>query len=147
SQLGGLKKELDRLQQQIYMFNAFMANKQAALMSLMRLQCMGINDMTTTNKRTPPAIIKLNIVIPKMLRISVPPTANIMRTVPEAIMAVFETAFRSSFSIFSVIAIKRGTVPIGLSTTNRAIVDLSRSLAASGPINNLCNRFARALVN
>ena len=44
SQLGGLKKEQDRLQQQIYMFNAFMANKQAVLMSLMRLQCMGINE-------------------------------------------------------------------------------------------------------
>ena len=44
SQLGGLKKEQDRLQQQIFMFNAFMANKQAALMSLFRLQSMGINE-------------------------------------------------------------------------------------------------------
>ena len=44
SQLGGLKKEQNRLQQQIYMFNAFMANKQAALMSLIRLQSMGINE-------------------------------------------------------------------------------------------------------
>ena len=44
SQLGGLKKEQDRLQQQIYMFNAFMANKQAALMSLFRLQSMGRNE-------------------------------------------------------------------------------------------------------
>jgi transposase-like protein len=44
SQLGGLKKEINRLQQQIFMYNAFMANKQAALMSLMRLQCMGINE-------------------------------------------------------------------------------------------------------
>jgi hypothetical protein len=30
SQLGGLKKEQDRVQQQIYMFNTLMANKQAA---------------------------------------------------------------------------------------------------------------------
>jgi hypothetical protein len=37
----------------------------------------------------------------------------------------FETAFRSSFFIFCVIAIKRGTVPIGLSTTKRAMVHLS----------------------
>ena len=44
SQLGCLKKEQDRLQQQIYMFNVFMANKQAALMSLFRLQSMGISE-------------------------------------------------------------------------------------------------------
>ena len=44
SQLGGLKKEYYRVQQQIYMFNAFMANKQTALMSLTRLQSMGISE-------------------------------------------------------------------------------------------------------
>jgi hypothetical protein len=33
SQLGGLKKDQDILQQQIYMFNAFMANRQQAIMS------------------------------------------------------------------------------------------------------------------
>ena len=44
SQLDGLKKEQERLQQQIYMFNVVMANKQAALMSLFRLQSMGINE-------------------------------------------------------------------------------------------------------
>jgi hypothetical protein len=43
-QLGGLKKEQNRLQQQICMFNAFMANKQTALMSLIRLQSMGISE-------------------------------------------------------------------------------------------------------
>jgi hypothetical protein len=41
-------------------------------------------------------------------------------------MAVFETAFRSSFLIFSVRAINRGTLPIGSITTKRAIVDLTR---------------------
>ena len=44
SQLGGLKKEQDRLQQQIYMFNLFMANKQQAIMALFRLQNMGIGE-------------------------------------------------------------------------------------------------------
>jgi hypothetical protein len=73
--------------------------------------------MATMNRRTPPAIIKLNTVIPKILRIAVPPIANIISTVPEVIIAVFESAFRSSFFIFCVIAIKRGTVPIGFSTT------------------------------
>jgi hypothetical protein len=43
-QLAGLKKEHYRVQQQIYMFNAFMANKQATLMSLIRLQNMGISE-------------------------------------------------------------------------------------------------------
>ena len=39
-------------------------------------------------------------------------------------MAIFETAFRSFFSIFSVRAINRGTLPTGSITTKRAIVDL-----------------------
>ena len=43
-------------------------------------------------------------------------------------MATFETVFRSSFPIFSVSAIKRGTLPIGSITTKRAIVDLMSSL-------------------
>jgi hypothetical protein len=96
------------------------------------------------NRSTPPAIIKLNIVIPKNLRIPVPPIANTTRTIPEVIIAVlalldkydsnlcnkaavFETAFRSSFFKFCVIVIKRGTVPMGLSTTKSAMVDLSKS--------------------
>ena len=41
SQLGGLKKEQDRLQQQIYMFNMFIASKQQPIMSLIPLQSMG----------------------------------------------------------------------------------------------------------
>jgi hypothetical protein len=44
------------------------------------------------NRSTPPAIIKLNIVIPKSLRIPVPAIANTTRTIPEVIIAVFETA-------------------------------------------------------
>ena len=49
SQLGGLKKEQDRVQQQIYMFNALMANKQQAIMALLRLQSMGINEEQILN--------------------------------------------------------------------------------------------------
>ena len=43
-QLGGFKREHDKTIQQIFMLNAFMANKQTALMSLIRLQSMGISE-------------------------------------------------------------------------------------------------------
>jgi hypothetical protein len=49
--------------------------------------------------------------------------------------------------MFCVIAIKRGTVPIGLSTTKRAMVDLSKCSNKSELVNSLCNRFAKALKN
>ena len=44
SQLGGLKKEQDRLQQQIFMSQMLMASREATLMSLFRLQSMGISE-------------------------------------------------------------------------------------------------------
>jgi hypothetical protein len=43
-ELGGLKKEQNRLQQQFYMFNAVVANKQQPIMSLIRLQSIGISE-------------------------------------------------------------------------------------------------------
>ena len=43
-QLGWVKQELNKATQQICVFNAFMANKQAALMSLIRLHGMGISE-------------------------------------------------------------------------------------------------------
>jgi hypothetical protein len=43
-QLGGLRQELNKTTQQIYMLNAFAVNKQATLMSLIRLQSMGISE-------------------------------------------------------------------------------------------------------
>jgi hypothetical protein len=49
SQLGGLKKEQERLQQQIFMFNMFIASRQQALVSLMRLQASGVTDMEIKN--------------------------------------------------------------------------------------------------
>jgi hypothetical protein len=49
SQLGGLKKEQERLQQQIFMFNMFIASRQQALVSLIRLQALGVSDMEIKN--------------------------------------------------------------------------------------------------
>jgi len=49
SQLGGLKKEQDRLQQQIFMSNMIMTTRQQALVSLMHLQALGVTDMEIKN--------------------------------------------------------------------------------------------------
>jgi hypothetical protein len=49
SQLGGLKKEQNRLQQQIFMFNMIMTTRQQAFVSLMRLQALGVTDMEIKN--------------------------------------------------------------------------------------------------
>jgi hypothetical protein len=49
SQLGGLKKEQDRPQQQIFMSNMIMTTRQQALVSLMRLQALGVSDMEIKN--------------------------------------------------------------------------------------------------
>ena len=48
SQLGGLKKEQNRLQQQIFMSN-IMATRQQTFVSLMRLQALGVTDMEIKN--------------------------------------------------------------------------------------------------
>jgi hypothetical protein len=47
--LGLLKKEQDRLQQQIFMSNMIMTTRQQALVSLMRLQALGVTDMEIKN--------------------------------------------------------------------------------------------------
>jgi|SRR5215831_10017050 len=49
SQLGGLKKELERMQQQIFISNMIMATRQQTFVSLMRLQVLGITDMEIKN--------------------------------------------------------------------------------------------------
>jgi hypothetical protein len=46
---GLLKKEQDRLQQQIFMSNRIMASRQQALVSLIRLQALGVSDMEIKN--------------------------------------------------------------------------------------------------
>jgi hypothetical protein len=49
SQLGGLKKEMERLQQQIFMLNMIMATRQQTFASLLRLQALGVTDMEIKN--------------------------------------------------------------------------------------------------
>ena len=49
SQLGGLKKEQNRLQQQIFMSNMIVTTRQQAFVSLMRLQALGVTDMEIKN--------------------------------------------------------------------------------------------------
>jgi hypothetical protein len=49
SQLGGLKKEQNRLQQQIFMSIMIMATRQQTFVSLMRLQALGVTDMEIKN--------------------------------------------------------------------------------------------------
>ncbi|MGB6530416.1 MAG: hypothetical protein WBF33_20110 [Candidatus Nitrosopolaris sp.] len=49
SQLGGLKKEQYRVQQQIFMSNMIMTTRQQALVSLIRLQALGVSDMEIKN--------------------------------------------------------------------------------------------------
>jgi len=49
SQLGLLKKEQDRLQQQIFMSNMIVASRQQTFASLMRLQALGVTDMEIKN--------------------------------------------------------------------------------------------------
>jgi hypothetical protein len=49
SQLGGLRKEQNRLQQQIFMSNMIMTTRQQALLSLMQLQALGVTDMEIKN--------------------------------------------------------------------------------------------------
>jgi hypothetical protein len=43
-QIGGLKQEQNKITQQIFMLNALLANKQQAMMSLFRMQSMGVSE-------------------------------------------------------------------------------------------------------
>ena len=54
-------------------------------------------------------------------------------------LAIFDTAFRSCFSILSVRAINKGTLPTGSITTKRAMVDLIKFSKKSGGITNAVN--------
>ena len=49
SQLGLLKKEQNRLQQQIFMSNMIVASRQQTFASLMRLQALGVSDIEIKN--------------------------------------------------------------------------------------------------
>ena len=48
-QLGGLRKEQNRLQQQIFMSNMIVASRQQTFASLMRLQALGVSDIEIKN--------------------------------------------------------------------------------------------------
>jgi hypothetical protein len=59
AQLGGLKKELYRLQQQIFMSQMFMGSRQATLESLAKLQSSGIRDEVIQNMAKVIDLVKL----------------------------------------------------------------------------------------
>src|ERR671932_776428 len=79
------------------------------------------------------------MVIPNIVSISEPAIANTLSNIAAVMIAIFDTAFRSFFSIFSVRAINRGTLPTGSITTKRAIVDLIKFSKKLGGITNTDN--------
>jgi hypothetical protein len=80
------------------------------------------------------------MVIPNIVIISEPDIANVVSNATAAVMtAIFDTAFRSFFSIFSVRAINRGTLSTGSITTKRATVDLIKFSKKLGGITNTGN--------
>jgi hypothetical protein len=85
------------------------------------------NSIATINKRIPPAIKKLEMVTPKILRIVVPAIANTSNKIPAVITALEEITLRSLYGMFLVSETYKGITPIGSITTNKAIVDVRRS--------------------
>jgi predicted RNase H-like nuclease (RuvC/YqgF family) len=65
SQLGGLKKEQDRLQQQIFMSQMLMASREATLESLAKLQSLGVKDEVIQNMAKVIDLVKLGSSIQK----------------------------------------------------------------------------------
>src|ERR671911_3149347 len=89
-----------------------------------------ISSIATMNKSIPPAIMKLEIVIPKMVRICVPAIANTNNRIPVVIIALEVTFFLSFFDMFLVSETNNGITPIGSITTNNAIVEVTRSFTS-----------------
>jgi hypothetical protein len=85
------------------------------------------NSIATMNKRMPPAIMKLEMVIPNILKIVVPAIANTSNKIPVVITALEEITLRSWFEMFLVSETYKGITPIGSITTNKAIVDVRSS--------------------
>ena len=73
------------------------------------------------------AIIKIKMLIQKMDSNWIPATAKTVSNTAVVMMAFLETNFLFCFSIFSVKAMNIGTLPTGLTTTNRDIIDFSIS--------------------
>src|SRR5918996_6316433 len=89
-----------------------------------------INSIATMNRSVPPAIMKLEIVIPKIVRICVPAIANTNNRIPVVIIALEVTVFLSFFDLFLVRDINNGIIPIGSIITNKAIVEVMRSFTS-----------------
>src|ERR687897_3442401 len=89
-----------------------------------------ISSIATMNKSIPPAIMKLEIVIPKMVRICVPAIANTNNRIPVVIIALEVTVFLSFFDLFLVRDINNGIIPIGSIITNKAIIEVMRSFTS-----------------
>lgn len=83
--------------------------------------------IATINKRITPAIMKLEMVTPNMLRIVVPAIANTSSRIPVVITALEETTLRSWLGTFLVSETYKGITPIGSITTNKTMVDVRRS--------------------
>ena len=71
--------------------------------------------------------MKLEMVIPNILRIVVPAIANTSNKIPVVITALEEITLRSWFEMFLVSETYKGITPIGSITTNKAIVDVRSS--------------------
>ncbi len=65
SQLGGLKKEQYRLQQQIFISQMFMGSREATLESLAKLQSLGVRDEVIQNMAKLIHLVKLGSSIQK----------------------------------------------------------------------------------
>src|ERR687898_964922 len=89
-----------------------------------------ISSIATMNKSIPPAIRKLEIVIPKIVRICVPAIANTNNRIPVVIIALEVTVFLSFFDMFLVSETNNGITPIGSIITNNAIVEVTRSFTS-----------------
>ena len=89
-----------------------------------------ISSIATMNKSIPPAIMKLEIVIPKMVSICVPATANTNNRTPVVIIALEVTILLCFFDMLLVSEINNGIIPIGSITTNKAIVEVTRAFTS-----------------
>jgi hypothetical protein len=72
------------------------------------------------------------MLIPNKVSICVPPNANTIKSEAAVTIANLDVLFFSALSILVVKAMKTGALPIGLITTNNAIMDLAKSDRNSG---------------
>jgi hypothetical protein len=79
------------------------------------------NSIAIINNNIPPAIIKLNIVIPNSCKICEPATPNITNNIPAVNITVLDKVLGFSFSNFFINAMNNGIFPIGSIITNNAI--------------------------